>query len=809
MSSESDKPKSPPANDRSQDDSNDDSGTLKMPRYSGKGDDQTVAGSDLPLTDDEQTKLMPAYQPQEADKAALPDTIVTPSGETPTVVSSLDVEDTVLPETMATPPAQEATIASSPDLTDSGPDPTVVSSKPARPEVEKPTKVSPEPGKTKTDQDPTATMTDTTKGKILQNRYQLAKILGQGGFGAAYLAEDIKLQRRCVVKQMLTPKGISAEQLALYRANFEREAKLLVQLNDPGHPNIPEIYDYFTDASGNYLVMKFIEGLSLKDVVDQSQGSIPWREAVRYVIDMCDALDYMHSHGSEPIMHRDIKPPNILLGNDNRVWLLDFGLAKADLVEGAGGAEASMAAGSLGYTPLEQWVGKAVPASDIYALGATLHHLVTGSSPAQAYGGKFNVTKLKALHGQFEPVRKVDKGLPRALEEVIVRATAPEPEQRLTALQFKQELEALISGAQAAALYTFKSGESAKTVRDLVDLCERYRSEAKEYLYRGDFQRWFRMVNRNDLADAAEQAVKRGKNQKDGLEKFLKLIMPNLALRRLSKAGRRLVVGAVVIGLIAVATVALIVVGGSYVAKSFVQQSIGSVDWDFYALDPDSQNTLSEKALNQNAQQLAGAYLDDLDLDIRSPDKVDINGSWSGLKFNIPVTLQLQDGKPRFSLTDVNDIPLSIIGDNLSQGINGGIDEAFQQSPFDFSSLQVEDDKIVVQVAESTQSGRPPLPTATPAPSATPTATPVPSPTPTPEGLALVTIFNQTGQDIILDIEGEILEIAADDSKAIEKQPGDYNYTVTFKDTGAIGAEGQKTWTVQTYRWRIGQKEDE
>ena len=126
-------------------------------------------------------------------------------------------------------------------------------------------------------------------GETLQNRYRLDELLGRGGYGAAYLAEDTRLKRICVVKQMLNPKGVSSKQLEEQRASFAKEASLLVQLNHPGHPNIPEIYDYFFDDTGNYLVMKYIEGKNLKQVIDQSEGKIPWRQAVRYIIDVSSA----------------------------------------------------------------------------------------------------------------------------------------------------------------------------------------------------------------------------------------------------------------------------------------------------------------------------------------------------------------------------------------------------------------------------------------------------------------------------------------------------------------------------------------
>ncbi len=192
-------------------------------------------------------------------------------------------------------------------------------------------------------------------GQLLQDRYRLDKILGRGGFGAAFLAEDVKLKRACVVKQMLTPKGISPTQLERHRANFQREASLLVQLNQPGHPNIPEIYDYFFEGDDSYLVMKYIEGRNLKDILHQENGKIPWRQAVRYAIDVCSSLNYMQTTGNEPVMHRDIKPANIILGNDGRIWLIDFGLAKAEAVQGTeGDMMMTQASGSLGYTPLER-----------------------------------------------------------------------------------------------------------------------------------------------------------------------------------------------------------------------------------------------------------------------------------------------------------------------------------------------------------------------------------------------------------------------------------------------------------------------
>jgi serine/threonine protein kinase len=722
--------------------------------------------------------------------AANDETIISSTGQ----LSQSPVDEAGSDQTRLSAPGE----ATRPDSAD---DRTVASTPDTPKAADKATKASPAPGQTQREQGGRSTTTEVGRGTLLQNRYQIKQILGQGGFGAAYLANDIRLDNReCVVKRMLIPRGVSPQQVQLLQANFQREMASLASINNPGHPNLPEIFDYFSDESGNYLVMKYIEGQSLKQIIG---ADIPWRESVRYIIDVADALDYLHTHKKgEPVMHRDIKPDNILLGNDNRVWLVDFGLAKADPVEGGGDINASMTAGTLGYAPLEQWRGKAVPASDIYALGATLHHLLTGKNPAEAYGGTFNPAKLAQLHGVFTPIRQIKGELPRELEAIIAKATAAEPGERLTALQFKEQLEALISG-QAGALYTFKSGESAKTVAELVNLCEKHRKEAQSYLEDGAFQRWFHLINRNDLAAAAEQAVRQGKNAGDRLERFLKLLIPNIALIRLRRAAWRLTRAAIILVLVVGVTLGVIGVAGAFAAGSFIRQTINSVGWKFNNLSLAEPNEFSKAQLDENLQSLIGPYVDKIEVDPRPPDHVDLVGSWNGIPFTVPVAVALQKGKPHLTFSGIGNMPAPFVSGIISQGFNNGIDDAFQNSPVDFTELTITKEGVVVEVAASQQSGRPGLPTPTPTPTLRPTVTPTPPPIATPEGLALVTIFNETGRDIVLELEGEIIEMEVDDTEVIERQPGIYNFIVTFKDTGAIAAEGQKEWTVQTYKWRI------
>ncbi|RME71080.1 MAG: serine/threonine protein kinase [Chloroflexi bacterium] len=631
-------------------------------------------------------------------------------------------------------------------------------------------------------------------GVLLQNRYKLERMLGKGGFGAVYLAQDVKLKRVCVVKQMLLPPGVSPKEMDIYRLNFEREASLLVQLNHPGHPSIPEIYDYFSDASGNYLVMKYIEGQSLQDLLVEREGKLPWREAVRYLVDVADALHYMHTIGQEPVMHRDIKPANILLGTDNRVWLVDFGLAKATPVQSSD-QMATLSAGSLGYTPLEQWRGKAVPTSDVYALGATLFHLVTGQNPSDSFQGEFYLAKIKELHGHFPSIRTIDRKLPEALDAIIHQATAPDPVERPSASQLKQQLETLISAERGVALFTFKSGETANTPEELVALCEQYRAEAEEYLYNGSFERWFTIINRNDLADAAAQAVRVGKNRRDGLEKFLKLLVPNLFWRRLGRAALKVFLSILEALLIFLVAVLVLLIAGSYGLRWIIQQSIAAYPWDYYALDLEHENRYTESYLNQIVRQNTRAYLQDVQLDLRPPDQLLFTGNFAGLvQFDLPVRLEHHQNRPYFYITRLNDIPLRLLGDNLTQGVNRGIDLMFDRAPIDITALRLTDSAIYFSVDKS---GRVPW---TPPP--TPVIPPTPTPTPTPQGITLLAVFNEVGFDILLQIGEQEWLIPAGDSKAIELEPGTYRFTARYTD-GQLAAQGEKTWTARAYKWRI------
>jgi ATP/maltotriose-dependent transcriptional regulator MalT/tRNA A-37 threonylcarbamoyl transferase component Bud32 len=273
-----------------------------------------------------------------------------------------------------------------------------------------------------------------------QARYRIERRLGRGGFGEAYLAYDIQLDRPCVVKRLILDPTWSPEDQQRVLRNFQREARLLATLNTPGHPSIPEIYDYL--AESHSLVIKYIAGQSLGRLLDQQPSPLPVDQALRYVRDICSALVYMHTRTPEPVLHKDIKPDNILLDAAGRIWLIDFGLARTTpMLAPSIAVEDSQIAGTLGFTPPEQWQGAAEPRSDVYALGATLHMLLTNYQPARSE----LAAMMQGLGAGLPPARQLNPAVSPAAESLIQRALALHVTDRPTAQEFLDELEAMLA----------------------------------------------------------------------------------------------------------------------------------------------------------------------------------------------------------------------------------------------------------------------------------------------------------------------------------------------------------------------------
>jgi serine/threonine protein kinase len=259
-------------------------------------------------------------------------------------------------------------------------------------------------------------------GQILNSRYRIVRLLGQGGYGAVYRAWDMNLNGTCAVKENFKHSPTEQQQ-------FTREASLLFKLK---HPNLPRVFDQFTlPEEGQYLVMDYIEGQDLSEVIRNTGGSIPASEAIPWIIQVCDALTYLHSQ-HPPVIHRDIKPSNIKITSDGKVYLVDFGIAKTGLT----GRPTTLAARGVtpGFSPPEQYGRAQTNArSDIYALGATLYALLTGEEPPSSTDRVVGIP--------LQPPRQFNQDISQNLETVIMKAMAIEPWQRYaTAVEFKDAL---------------------------------------------------------------------------------------------------------------------------------------------------------------------------------------------------------------------------------------------------------------------------------------------------------------------------------------------------------------------------------
>ncbi|OQY90408.1 MAG: hypothetical protein B6D38_03705 [Anaerolineae bacterium UTCFX1] len=272
-------------------------------------------------------------------------------------------------------------------------------------------------------------------------RYKILSQLGKGGMAVVYEALDTTLDRRVAIKFIQPGK----EQIDIFLARFRREGKLLANLS---HPHIVKIFDFGEFEGSPYLVMDYIQGGTLKDLMKGKPLS--WQQSVQITIQIAGALEAAHKKG---ILHRDIKPSNILMANDRDPMLSDFGIAKIVVDDGETVTtltDTGVGIGTPDYMAPEQGVGKADERSDIYALGVVLYQLVTGRLPYHA-----DTPLAVMLKKSMEPLPRPStyvKGLPGQLESVLIKALAQRPAERFKSMsEFRQALETLIGGADTLA----------------------------------------------------------------------------------------------------------------------------------------------------------------------------------------------------------------------------------------------------------------------------------------------------------------------------------------------------------------------
>lgn len=238
-------------------------------------------------------------------------------------------------------------------------------------------------------------------GTVLRERYKITDVVGRGGMGNVYRAEDLRLPGRlCAIKEVQPEANISPEARLQEQSQFLREASLLAQLD---HPNLPKVSDFFTDGGRDYLVMDFVPGKNLKEMIDDSQvqgQKLSVKTVMEWALQIMDAMEYLHNQ-DPPVLHRDIKPANIKLTPDDRIKLVDFGLAKVMTGDSSSTVTVIQGRGTAYYTPLEQYGAESEHTdvrSDIYAFGGTLYHLLAAQAPPEAKERFLNPAVLRSLH---------------------------------------------------------------------------------------------------------------------------------------------------------------------------------------------------------------------------------------------------------------------------------------------------------------------------------------------------------------------------------------------------------------------------
>jgi serine/threonine-protein kinase len=274
---------------------------------------------------------------------------------------------------------------------------------------------------------------------ILWSRYRILDLVGQGGMGAIYRAEDLRLEGRlCAIKEVTIDPSASKEYQEQMQAAFHREASVLARLD---HPNLPKVSDFFFFNGRDYLVMDYVPGQDLREVIENTRHKstfIPEKQVLTWAEQLIAALEYLHQQ-DPPVLHRDIKPSNIKLMPNGTIKLVDFGLAKLLIPDDNRTVTVLQGRATIQYAPLEQIggdTGYTDGRADIYSLGATLYQLLTNEPPPDA--------KTRYVRGRRQgalSIIEINPTVSSQTEQAVLHALGLHPEDRPDSIQqFRREL---------------------------------------------------------------------------------------------------------------------------------------------------------------------------------------------------------------------------------------------------------------------------------------------------------------------------------------------------------------------------------
>jgi serine/threonine protein kinase len=261
--------------------------------------------------------------------------------------------------------------------------------------------------------------------KLLKNRYEILETLGRGGMGCVYKVADRFQEGKILAAKELLSGNLSAEKAQEALTQFQNEARILARLT---HPNLPKVYDYFSLPGRHYIIMEFVKGKTLEKILEARKGRpVDERLTLSWALQICKTMYFLSVQKPRPIVFRDLKPSNIMIARDGRVKLIDFGIARFFKEDRH---EDTYVYGTPGYAAPEQYgSGQTDVRSDLFSLGATLHHCLTGRNPSE-----------NPL--DFPDPRQLNPKLSRETAVIIKKALAPDMDKRFqSALEMKQAVQ--------------------------------------------------------------------------------------------------------------------------------------------------------------------------------------------------------------------------------------------------------------------------------------------------------------------------------------------------------------------------------
>ena len=469
---------------------------------------------------------------------------------------------------------------------------------------------------------------------LLQDRYRIVKLLGGGGMGQVYLAHDTRLaDKPCAIKELVPDPHLSAEEREQSAAQFHREAAVLAHLS---HPNLPNVSDYFEEGERFYLVMDYVEGETLKQRLIESPDGLPQEDVVGWVVQLCDVLGYLHSQ-DPPVIFRDMKPANVMVTPAGEAKLIDFGIVR--LFDPSKGTD-TLKMGTAGYAPPEQYAGRGqtTPRSDVYALGATLHELLTGDDPTE--------------HPfVFPPPRQLKPGVSQTLSDVVVRAVNMDPEDRFPSVD-----------------------------------------EMKQVLQKATQPRRFQLPAILSKRGTGTEAMPSAATAVPALQSRPAQVALGV--------GRWLLRALLIIVIALFVTALVLLLAGSFALSVVAENAIAAADWGWEYAEP-GEFVVTEAEVNEGIEEFIEPYALDIadgaEIDFRSPDKMVVSVMLSSGELTLEARVKVRDGKPVLVLEKLNGVPLYIVGGIISGGVNRGIDKAWEDAPVELSSIVVRERQLVYE----------------------------------------------------------------------------------------------------------------